>query len=103
MEKDQQTKEEREKEEQRRREQLGSHHIDVMINGGKPINPMEMLCADVERQLNSGYHISALEPDEIDILNKTYGHKWYKKWGYTKADLKEIVTTTPSLQPIKND
>jgi hypothetical protein len=42
--------------------------------------------------LRSGQHISTLEDNEKNILENVYGKKWYKKFGYKKRDLTEIVT-----------
>ena len=40
--------------------------------------------------LKSGMHPSYLEPNEIEILEDAYGKQWYKKFGYTKKDLRNI-------------
>ena len=40
--------------------------------------------------LKSGMHPSYLEPNELEILEEAYGKQWYKKFGYTKKDLRTL-------------
>ena len=60
------------------------------VNNGEPIE--EETIAFVVRQLNDGIHPSVMEESEIAVLVKELGDEWYKKWGYVKGDLTEIVT-----------
>ena len=52
------------------------------------INLEESLAYVVE-SLKSGLHPSYLTEDEIAMVTAGYGEEWYKKWGYTKDDLKK--------------
>jgi len=47
----------------------------------------------LESQIRSGLHPSDMEENEKAILVDAYGDEWYKKWGFVKEDLSEIVTT----------
>ena len=42
--------------------------------------------------LKSGLHPSDLNENEQAVMAAEFGEEWYKKWGYVKEDLKEIVT-----------
>ena len=46
----------------------------------------------LEGQIRSGLHPSDMEKDEIALLEDAYGEEWYKKWGFVKEDLDDIVT-----------
>jgi hypothetical protein len=37
-----------------------------------------------------------MDKNERKLLEDAYGSEWYKKWGFTKKDLKEIENT-PTL------
>lgn len=45
----------------------------------------------LEGQLRSGLHPSDMEENEKALLKDAYGDEWYKKWGFIKKDLDEIV------------
>lgn len=66
------------------------------FEGSKVLNnvpvPMEEAVAYVEESLKSGLHPSMLEENELALLNDVRGELWYKMWGYSEEDLKEIVT-----------
>jgi hypothetical protein len=53
---------------------------------------MEEALIDIENMIKSGMHISLLEEDEKNLLNEIYGEEWYKKYGYVKKDLTDIIT-----------
>lgn len=59
---------------------------------------MVQAVAYLESQLQSGLHISMLEDNEKNLLADAYGEDWYLAWGYTKEDLNDIITTTPTLK-----
>jgi hypothetical protein len=50
----------------------------------------------LEGQIRSGLHPSDMDKNERKLLEDAYGSEWYKKWGFTKKDLKEIENT-PTL------
>lgn len=54
--------------------------------------PMLNALAYIEDSLKSGQHPSTLTKDEVNLLNEMMGNEWYKKWGYVKDDLDDIVT-----------
>ena len=62
---------------------------------------MSEAVAYVEMQIRSGLHISSLDENEQALMKERYGEEWYKKWGYVKEDLTEIVTLDPVLVPEK--
>ena len=66
----------------------------VNADGTKETIPSEMMDAIlyVLDSIRSGQHISTLDEREKDLLKNTYGNKWYKKFGYKRGDLDEIVT-----------
>ena len=53
--------------------------------------PMVNALAYIETSLKSGQHPSTMTKDELNILSEMRGKEWYKKWGYTKEDLTDIV------------
>lgn len=84
-------------EDKRRYKQMGEDMYGHMnFEDAKVLNnipaPMEEALAYIKEQLKSGLHPSALSEDEKVFLSDAYGEEWYKDWGYTKEDLKEIVT-----------
>lgn len=48
--------------------------------------------AYIYESLKSGLHPSMLSKEEITVLENFDGEEWYKKWGYEKGDLSDIVT-----------
>ena len=46
----------------------------------------------IVESVKSGLHPSMLNENEKVILNEFYGEEWYKKFGYVKEDLIDIVT-----------
>ena len=48
--------------------------------------------AYITNELKAGLHPSFMEEDEKALLQNAYGDEWYKKWGYIKEDLENIVT-----------
>ena len=46
--------------------------------------------------IKSGMHPSFLTENDKQILSIEYSKTWYEEFGYTKEDLNEIITTTPS-------
>jgi len=46
----------------------------------------------LESQLRSGLHPSDMNDNEKIIFVEAYGDEWYKKWGFVKGDLDDIVT-----------
>lgn len=59
----------------------------------------EQVSFQVKAQLNSGLHPSMLLENEQEIMKTVHGENWFEKWGYTKDDLKEVVTFCPSIEP----
>ena len=53
--------------------------------------------AYVFSQIKSGLHISYLTDQEKTLMQKSFGEKWYIKWGYVEEDLCDIITTCPIL------
>lgn len=66
----------------------------VNTNGNQESMPSAMAdaIAYILDSLRSGQHISTLEENEKQLLENTYGKKWYKILGYTKDDLTTMVT-----------
>lgn len=54
--------------------------------------------AYIYQQIKSGLHISYLSEEEKNLMSKSFGEKWYEKWGYVKEDLDDIITTCPNLE-----
>ena len=54
--------------------------------------PMVDAAIYVESMLKSGMHPSLLDDNDKNAMNEVYGEEWYKKYGYLKEDLKDIVT-----------
>lgn len=52
------------------------------------LEPLAQLC----EQLKSGIHPVDLDEAERALLTEGFGAEWYKRWGYTEADLTEIVS-----------
>ena len=48
----------------------------------------------IESMLKSGLHPSILDDDEKNVMTEVYGDEWYKKYGYVKEYLTDIVTLT---------
>ncbi len=46
--------------------------------------------AYVQTGLDSGLHPSDMEENEKALMADAHGDEWYKRWGYSKADLDEI-------------
>lgn len=65
------------------------------INFNNVSNPEEKI-EDVKdylcELLKSGLHPSDMTENEQFIMASEFGQDWYKKWGYTQGDLKEIIT-----------
>lgn len=51
--------------------------------------PVEEAVAYVEEGLKSGLHPKDLDNDELYCLIEAYGEEWYKKYGYTRAEVPE--------------
>jgi hypothetical protein len=78
---------------------IGDHlYGRINFEDGQSLNnmppPMAEAVAYVETSLMSGMHPSMLEENEKALLKDNYGDEWYKRWGYVKEDLNEIVTLT---------
>jgi len=54
--------------------------------------PMVDAAIYVESMIKSGMHPSLLDENDKNVMNEVYGDEWYKKYGYIKEDLTEIVT-----------
>ena len=50
------------------------------------------LVAFIELQIRDGLHISFLEETEKDFLKRTFGDKWFEKYGYVEQDVTELFT-----------
>lgn len=74
----------------------GNNQINAMMSAA---NPRKAVVEGIERQLRGGLHISDLEPVEVKSMTNQYGENWYERWGYTKEDLNDIVTTNPCTNP----
>ena len=55
-------------------------------------NSIKNASEDISEQLKSGIHPSFLDESEKTIMEEVFGKEWFKKWGYKKQDLFEIVT-----------
>ena len=44
-----------------------------------------------------GLHPSLLEKEDLDVINEVIGKEWYKRFGYVKEDLDNIVTVPKEL------
>jgi hypothetical protein len=54
--------------------------------------PMVDAAIYVESMIKSGMHPSLLDENDKNVMNEVYGDEWYKRYGYIKEDLIEIVT-----------
>lgn len=54
--------------------------------------PMIDAAIYVESMIKSGMHPSLLDENDKNAMLEVYGEEWYKKYGYLKEDLNEIVT-----------
>ena len=54
--------------------------------------PMVDAAIYVESMLKSGMHPSLLDDNDKNAMLEVYGEEWYKKYGYVKEYLTEIVT-----------
>lgn len=54
--------------------------------------------AYITEGIKAGLHISELDKDERKVMEECYGKEWWTHFGYTEADLDEIVTVDPTLQ-----
>lgn len=86
------------KEQQKNWEKIGEeiyNSVDFVDADGKtqtmPEGMMEG-AAYVVDSITSGMHISYLEENEKELLKEVYGASWFKRFGYTEGDLREIVT-----------
>ena len=57
-----------------------------------PDSHMKEATLYVSELLKSGLHPSDLNENEQMVMSNNFGEQWYEKWGYTKEDLKDIVT-----------
>lgn len=48
--------------------------------------------AYISELVKSGLHPSMLEENEKELMKTSYGEDWFKKYGYVKEDLDDIVT-----------
>lgn len=53
------------------------------------ITPVEEAVAYVEEGLKSGLLPEDLEENEVILLHKTYGDKWYERYGFTRNQVPE--------------
>lgn len=53
------------------------------------ITPVEEAVAYVEEGLKSGLLPEDLEENEVILLHKTYGDKWYERYGFTRDQIPE--------------
>lgn len=53
------------------------------------ITPVEEAVAYVEEGLKSGLLPEDLEENEVILLHKTYGDKWYERYGFTREQVPE--------------
>lgn len=72
------------------------YSIDFEKCGSIEDNTVLEALAYVNESIKSGIHPSMLSEPELVILETSYGREWYKKFGYVKEDLKEIVTLVPN-------
>lgn len=47
--------------------------------------------------MRHGLHPSLLEKEDLDVINEVIGKEWYKRFGYVKEDLDNIVTVPKEL------
>jgi len=58
-----------------------------IINNLDP--PIEESIAYIEEGIKSGLLPQDLTENEVSILNKAYGEKWYERYGFKKDDVSE--------------
>jgi hypothetical protein len=54
--------------------------------------PMINAAIYVESMIKSGMHPSLLDENDKNAMLEVYGEEWYKKYGYVKGDLTDIIT-----------
>ena len=55
-------------------------------------NSLRDASVEISEQLKAGMHPSFLDENEKTIMEEVFGKEWFKKWGYKKEDLFEIIT-----------
>ena len=69
-----------------------SMYKDIDFENGTIEHVLEDSFFKLNEELKSGLHPSYLEESELAILQDKLGDEWYKKYGYVKDDLNDIVT-----------
>ena len=64
------------------------------------ITPVEEAVAYVEEGLKSGLLPEDLEENEVILLHKTYGDKWYERYGFTRNQVPEPGLSLQSKKEI---
>ena len=59
--------------------------------------PMAQALAYVVENIRCGLHPTDLDENEKALLADKFGEKWWEHFGYTEADLTEVVTLDPKL------
>jgi hypothetical protein len=54
-------------------------------------------CNRVCHMVRQGLHPSLMEKEDLDVINEVIGEEWYKRFGYLKEDLDNIVTVPQEL------
>jgi hypothetical protein len=89
-------------EDKKRYKMIGDHlYGRISFEDCQSLNNMPPSMAEavayLETQLQAGFHPSMLVENEKVLLVDRYGDEWYKKWGYIKEDLVDIITVQPIL------